>query len=98
MLRDRCAFLSIVAAPLWLFLPDILSGRVILPLDILHHQGPFSASVPAELQRVKNPHLTDLVMNFFPWIEMSRAGQEAIPLWNPYSFCGSPLLANGQTV
>ena len=41
----------------------------------------------------------DVVRQLFPWrdlaIEMLRNGQ--IPLWNPYAFSGSPLLANLQS-
>ena len=79
------------------YAPAIWSGGVLLPLDLLHHVGPFSASIPEPLLRVKNPHLSDLVTQFYPWIDLMRAGDGFLPLWNPYSFCGSPLMANGQT-
>lgn len=79
------------------FAPAIWSGGVLLPLDLLHHVGPFAASIPETLLKVKNPHLSDLVTQFYPWMDLMRAGGGILPLWNPYSFCGSPLIANGQT-
>ncbi len=79
------------------FVSSLRSGDILLPLDILHHQGPFAASIPHELLHVKNPHLADMVIQFYPWLDFFRAAGTGLPLWNPYSFCGSPLLANGQT-
>lgn len=41
----------------------------------------------------------DVIRQLYPWkmlaIEMWKSGQ--IPLWNPYNFAGSPLLANNQS-
>ena len=48
---------------------------------------------------VKNAAQPDLITQIYPWknlvIEQWKAGQ--IPLWNPYSFAGTPLLANFQS-
>ncbi len=68
-----------------------------LPLDILYHLAPFSAAIPPSMARVSNPHLSDMVTLYYPWIDLFRTGNGLAPLWNPYSFCGSPLLANAQT-
>ncbi len=47
----------------------------------------------------KNSLITDPFRQQYPWREMSvnllKSGQ--MPLWNPYSFTGTPLLANFQT-
>lgn len=47
----------------------------------------------------KNFLITDPVRQIYPWknlgINLERKGQ--IPLWNPYSFAGSPFLANFQS-
>ncbi len=79
------------------FVSSLRSGAVLLPLDILHHLNPFAASIPHELLHVENPHLADMVIQFYPWLAFFRATGTGLPLWNPYSFCGSPLVANGQT-
>jgi hypothetical protein len=89
--------LIIAGLALLQFAPAIWSGGVLLPLDLLHHVEPFAASIPETLLKVKNPHLSDLVTQFYPWMDFMRAGGGFLPLWNPYSFCGSPLVANGQT-
>jgi hypothetical protein len=96
MQRSRYFFL-IVALAFAYFFPNIWGGGVLLPLDVLHHLGPFSGSVPKALETVRNFHLTDLVTMIYPWTELFRSGGEILPLWNPYSFCGSPLLASAQT-
>lgn len=48
---------------------------------------------------VKNNAMPDVITQIYPWkkltIETWRNGQ--IPLWNPYSFSGTPHLANYQT-
>lgn len=48
---------------------------------------------------VKNGSLPDVISQIYPWrnlvIESFRLGQW--PLWNPYSFSGTPLLANFQS-
>ncbi len=87
----------VAALALLQFAPAIWSGGVLLPLDILHHLSPFATSIPGELLHVKNPHLSDLVTQFYPWLDFLRTSGAVLPLWNPYSFCGSPTLANGQT-
>lgn len=41
----------------------------------------------------------DVPDQFLPWREFTaeEIGQGRIPLWNPYSFCGAPFLANMQS-
>lgn len=47
----------------------------------------------------KNFLITDPIRQQYPWrslaIELEKKSQ--LPLWDPYSFAGSPLLANGQS-
>ncbi len=46
-----------------------------------------------------DPLVWDGVAQYYPWrlfaAESLRSG--IIPLWNPYQFCGTPFLANGQS-
>ncbi len=48
---------------------------------------------------VKNEAMPDVIDQIYPWrhlaIEIWKTGQ--VPLWNPYSFSGTPLLANYQS-
>jgi len=49
--------------------------------------------------QAKNPLTNDTVKQFLPWMQAAR--EELLrfhaPLWNRYSFSGSPLLGNGQS-
>jgi hypothetical protein len=97
MAKARYHLFIIVAIAILYFAPNIRSGGVLIPLDLLYHLGPYSASIPPELSSVKNPQLSDLVTMVYPWMEFFRAAEEPLPLWNPYSFCGSPLIGSAQT-
>ena len=48
---------------------------------------------------VKNGAMPDVITQIYPWrhlaIEIWKTGQ--VPLWNPYTFSGNPLLANYQS-
>lgn len=48
---------------------------------------------------VKNAAMPDIITQIYPWrhltIEIWKTGQ--VPLWNPYTFSGNPLLANYQS-
>jgi len=48
---------------------------------------------------VKNGAMPDIITQIYPWkylaIEIWKTGQ--VPLWNPYTFSGNPLLANYQS-
>lgn len=48
---------------------------------------------------VKNGAMPDVIGQIYPWrhlaIDIWRTGQ--VPLWNPYNFSGTPLLANYQS-
>lgn len=48
---------------------------------------------------VKNNAMPDVLSQMYPWkhllIDMWKTGE--VPLWNPYNFSGSPLLANYQS-
>ena len=45
------------------------------------------------------PFFRDSFLQFYPWQEFASASVRAgeIPLWNPYSMCGTPFLANLQS-
>jgi len=45
------------------------------------------------------PFFRDSALQFYPWQEFASASIRSgdLPLWNPYSFCGAPFLANLQS-
>lgn len=79
-----------------------LKGLVPIPADItvglyfpwLDYKWGFPAGVP-----VRNPLPSDIVSLVFPWREtaMNLLKEGVLPLWNPGSFSGMPLLGNFQS-
>ena len=78
MYRSRYLFL-IVGVALAYFSSSVSAGGVLLPLDVLHHLGPFSDSVPKALETVRNFHLTDLVTMMLN----TTHPEELVPLLEP---------------
>ncbi len=102
MRKDILSFLFIVLYVAVLFYPVAL-GRIPFPADSLlglYHPwrdvvwDGYTAGVP-----YRNFLTTDPMRQTYPWRELSielwKSGE--IPLWNPYSFTGTPLLANYQS-
>lgn len=81
-----------------LYYPFFLFGKIPLPGDVLiggyfpwlDYKWGFDVGVP-----VKNPSISDVYSQFFLWkylaVDFLKAG--ILPLWNPYSFSGTPFLA-----
>jgi hypothetical protein len=75
----------------------LLGSQTLIPEDILYRFAPFAASPGSH-----SPGQTltsDVALLMFPWFKLVRSSLLAghLPLWNPYAFGGSPLLANGQS-
>ena len=85
------------------FYKTILLGRIPFPGDLLlstyapwrhvSYFGYVAGAVPSKDQYF------DVIRELYPWkTEVLRQLKEgSMPLWNPYSFSGSPLLANFQS-
>lgn len=94
-------FLSIIV--LIFFWQFLLSGKVPAPLDtIVGMYNPFRDEVWSGFTHgvpFKNFLITDPVRQQIPWkllsISLIKGGE--FPLWNPYGFSGTPLLANLQS-
>ena len=92
------AFIGIVA----IFFAPFLSGKLPIPADSLvglYH--PWRDTLRSNYPNgypYKNPLITDPVRQQYPYrfaaISELKAGR--LPQWNPYSFSGTPLLANLQ--
>jgi len=78
----------------------VFTGKVMLPADLCLLMLPWKSlqSQFPDFHRAYNPML-DPIQQYLPWriyaVESLRSG--FIPLWNPYSFCGTPFLANLQS-
>ena len=97
-------FLFASLLTLLFFLPKIAVGKVPIPADSLlglYHpwrDNAYDGFNPYKFP-TKNPLITDPVLQIYPWrklvVENFKEGN--LPLWNPYSFSGQPLLANVQS-
>ncbi len=80
------------------FCKPILQGRKLLPADIAFNDAVYSGHVPAEHAVLHNILLYDQAYQFYPWrVFVSQAvRQRYLPFWNPYVYCGVPLLSEDQ--
>jgi hypothetical protein len=98
--RDLALCLLLAALCLGFFWP-VFTGQVVVPADGIYIiDGAFASHRPAGLRApVNTVHTPDLVYQMYVWrlftADSMRAGY--LPLWNPYSACGAPLLANDQS-
>jgi len=79
--------------------PYFLKNRVPFPSNYqVNNFAPWSANSKF-WGPVKNGAMPDIITQIYPWrhlaIEIWKQGQ--VPLWNPYTFSGNPLLANYQS-
>jgi Bacterial membrane protein YfhO len=88
-----CAFLAAIVLVLLGGAP--LGGAVLAPTDFIFLTPFYSEHVPPNFRAPGNPLLFDQVYQFVPWRQFAwaslREGQ--LPLWNPYSHAGAPLVA-----
>ena len=86
-----------------LFYKTFVFGKIPFPGDlILSEYAPFrhteyfgyaAGAVPSKAQYF------DVALELYPWktLVIDAIKQKTLPLWNPYSFSGTPLLANYQS-
>jgi hypothetical protein len=71
----------------------------LLPADLLVQFEPWKSQVAGVPYSHWDPLVWDGIAQYYPWrlfaAETLRSG--LLPLWNPYQFCGTPFIANGQS-
>lgn len=86
------------------FTPNLIMGKIPIPADSLiglYHPWRDNSYESYNVGKfpVKNPLITDPVLQTYPWrylsVENFKNGE--LPFWNPYNFLGQPLLANSQS-
>jgi len=92
-----------VASVLYFFKPFIFENKLPIPADTiigLYHpfRDLYSEDYPNGIP-FKNFLITDPVRQQYVWRELAISLEKKLelPLWNPYSFSGTPLLANMQS-
>lgn len=102
-LRANIYILAIFLVPFVFFAPFFIQGKLPIPTDALvglYHpwrdvlRGQYPNGYP-----YKNPLITDPVRQQYPYrkLAIDELKKGTLPKWNPYSFSGTPLLANIQT-
>ncbi|MDQ2808548.1 MAG: YfhO family protein [Chloroflexota bacterium] len=79
--------------------PALLTGRVLSPADLLYDYAPWAAHAPSGWGGASNGLLSDDVLMFEPWFQAgaARLHAGALPLWQPDSMLGAPLIGNMQS-
>jgi hypothetical protein len=92
----RIAFLLLALALLFVS-RGVFTSAMPVPLDEVVRGYPYRGLV-GEVQS-KNDLTNDTVKQILPWMQTVREefAHGRAPLWNPYLFCGYPLLGNGQS-
>lgn len=102
-MKKLLIFLPLVLYFLIVYRPFIFHGKMPIPADTIvglyHPWRDYFANQYPNGVPFKNSLITDAVRQEYPWRELaiSQLKQGKLPLWNPYSFGGYPLLANMQS-
>jgi hypothetical protein len=93
------AALFLLAILLVVFHDALSPGMVLSPADALFITPAFDDLKPADFTKPANPLLFDQVYQFTPWRYFSwhSVRDGALPLWNPYSYSGTPFMATMHT-
>lgn len=90
---------ALLALPTLLVGPALLPGKAFLPADLLVQFEPWKSQLADTPEAHWDALVWDGIAQYYPWrafaAETLREGH--LPLWNPYQFCGTPFLANGQS-
>lgn len=92
--KDALRFSAVLALLILVFLsPAILSNGYYAPGDNIRRTGAFLDGTQPD-----NYLLMDPLVQMIPWFKFSREAihHGHLPLWNPYSGGGAPMLANPQ--
>ncbi len=79
--------------------PYFLKGLAPFPSDYLMNNFDPWNEYDLSTGPVKNSAAPDVITQIYPWkrLVIDTLKEGAFPLWNPYSFSGTPLLANYQS-
>ncbi len=89
--------LCLVLPPLALLWKALFLSQALLPADLLVAMPPWRAA--GSPYPFWNALIWDSMGEYFPWRDFAARALHSghIPLWNPFQFCGTPFLANGQS-
>ncbi len=91
----------VIVAAACAFCWPVFIGRIMSPADMMLLFLPWKHALASQFPGFHGPHnpMLDPIQQYLPWrmyaVESLRSG--VVPLWNPYSFMGTPFLANLQS-
>jgi len=93
------AIAAVAAAVVVFWWPCLVGGRAPLLGDAQANMLPWRAETLPPDRPVWDALWWDGMAQYFPWRTFcARTLSEGlVPLWNPHQFCGTPMLANGQS-
>jgi len=94
---DLTALLFLLAVSFAMYGRTLMPGRVMSTGEILFRSHPWKMLSPGRV--TVDPILNDPALVFQPWMVLAKREVSAgrFPLWNPYTYCGSPLLGAAQS-
>jgi len=77
---------------------SLFGGKVLTQADALYQFEPWSSIAP-EGFLPSNELLLDQSTGFLPWLDFQaeQVARGELPLWNPYNYCGEPLVGTYQS-
>ncbi|MBM3289612.1 MAG: YfhO family protein [Candidatus Hydrogenedentes bacterium] len=99
VLRPYLLQAVVLAAALVPFFPGVFfRGEVLVPMTQMYDGPPWAAYRPSDLPE-QNPAGTEITLQVCVWYRVSDMlfARGELPLWNPYQFTGTPMVANFQS-
>lgn len=77
---------------------SLFGGKVLTQADALYQFEPWSSIAPPGFLP-SNEVLLDQSIGFLPWLDFQaeQVARGELPLWNPYNYCGEPLVGTYQS-
>ena len=77
---------------------SLFGGKVLTQADALYQFEPWSSIAPPGFLP-SNELLLDQSTGFLPWLDFQaeQIGKGELPLWNPFNYCGEPLVGTYQS-
>lgn len=102
LLRNNLFPVAVLFLCLLFFYP-LLNGKIPIPADTIvgmyhPYRDLFTPDYPSGMP-FRNPLITDPVRQQYIWrkLAVDNLKKGSLPVWNPYSFSGTPLVANFQS-
>lgn len=91
--------LGLFAVLLLLFGRSLSPGHALVPSDLIFGTPFYADRQPPGFRQASNTLLFDQVYQFVPWRHLAQAAlhRGRLPLWNPYSYSGTPFIATMQS-